>query len=128
MQAGAGETRQWRSHIGWPRHFNETQSPQYLLNKAFSFASANGRIEAARWFLGRGVDINSRTYLNATSLHFAAHTAKAELVEFLIKQGADPDRLDDEWNGTPSGWANHDGYKELATYLTKHDLRNQEAR
>jgi ankyrin repeat protein len=49
--------------------------------------------------------INQRDELGATALHHAAFGGHSDVVRALVEQGADVNARDDEFRGTPAGWA-----------------------
>ena len=52
-------------------------------------AAAKGNIEAVKYHLAAGVDVNSNGYRGFTPLHYAARNGHKEIVELLIAKGAD---------------------------------------
>ena len=81
---------------------------QTYIDEAFSYAAA-GSMEAARFLLQQGVQINALTpwrWTNhSTALHKAANRGRLEMVHFLLEQGASPLIRDERWEDVPSGWA-----------------------
>lgn len=88
---------------------------------ALVMASQVGQIEAVRLLLEAGEDPNRynplRGHSHTTPLHQAALIGHRELVDLLLQHGADPTTKDLLWNGTPAGWAQHEGHTELEAYL-----------
>jgi ankyrin repeat protein len=78
-------------------------------------AAALGRADAVRLLaeLGFAVDHKRRT----TALHEAAWNGDRPMVDLLLALGADPSIRDDEFDATPSGWAQHAHHDDLAAYL-----------
>jgi peptide-methionine (S)-S-oxide reductase len=87
---------------------------------ALMAAAGLGRTEAVRFLLDAGVDPNrpsEHIHAHSTALHQAALTGSRELCEMLVKAGASLTERDTMWNGTPAGWADHAGHKDLALFL-----------
>ena len=57
------------------------------------------------------------THERGTPLHFAAIENQKDIVDLLLKAGADLEARDGEFNMTPIGWANEKGHKEMVDYL-----------
>ena len=94
-------------------------------------AALNGKAAGVEWILARGASPNEPSadlYPHGTPLHHAVCSGSLDTVRVLIDGGADPQRLDSAWNGTPLGWAryyeqNSDSkrrsrYSEIASYLS----------
>ena len=82
---------------------------QTYIDEAFSYAAAAGSMEAARFLLQQGVQINALTSWrwnnHSTALHKAANRGRLEMVHFLLEQGASPLIRDERWEEVPSAWA-----------------------
>ena len=63
--------------------------------------------------LGWSPNAKNRT----TALHEAAVHGTLDIVQLLISLGADPSIIDDSFNATPAGWAEHFGRADISTYL-----------
>lgn len=92
-----------------------------------AWAAALGRLEAARWLLAHGAEVNLRATFGGpshgqgvTALHLAAQNGNRAMCELLVAHGADPDIKDELYNGPASGWAAHSGHTELRDYLVAH--------
>lgn len=73
-------------------------------------AALNGNADAVRWLLNRGAAPSAPSpelYSHGTPLHHAVCSGSLETVEVLVEAGADLDRPDSAWGGTPLGWAEH---------------------
>lgn len=66
------------------------------------------------WLLGHGANANHQDRTDATALHFAAYNADIEMVELLLKNGADPNIVDVHGNGALWG-ATHTACLAIAT-------------
>lgn len=77
---------------------------------AFVLAALNGRSDAVAWMVGTGIAISQPSadlYSHGTPLHHAVCSGSLETVMVLVEAGADMNRPDGAWNGTPLGWAQH---------------------
>src|SRR5690606_27397182 len=88
------------------------------------WAAANGRVEAARWLLEHGADVNQRASFGgashgegATALHLAAQHDHVEVIDALLARGADPTIRDALYDSTPVGWAEHGSATRAMTAL-----------
>jgi hypothetical protein len=75
--------------------------------------------EAARACLDAGADINAPlpVYKHCKALHQAAVNNDIAMLELLTERGADLQARDSLWNGTPLGWAAHNGKGEAKAFL-----------
>jgi ankyrin repeat protein len=93
-----------------------------MINNALVYACMHNRIEAAKFLLQKGADINAIAPgfdYAATALHYAALRGHRAMVEFLIGQGANPNVKDSKVNQSPAGWADYAGHPGLRDYLEK---------
>ena len=65
------------------------------------------RHDLVAWLLARGASVNARSdaVSRHTALHSAAWNGDLEMVELLIRAGADLHARDAQYNATPLGWA-----------------------
>jgi ankyrin repeat protein len=113
--------------IDWPfgelkrlKQPTDVENRQDILNNAFVYACAHGRLEAAKLLLEKGAEINSIPPgfdYAGTALHNAALHGQREMVEFLLEKGADPNIKDTKVNNTAAGWADYGGHAEVRDYL-----------
>jgi ankyrin repeat protein len=78
------------------------------LLEGFSFACGYGHAETVEFLLQRGVDVDVRMKGHGdghTGLHVAAYHARVEVVELLLRHGADVHAIDDTWRTPPLSWA-----------------------
>lgn len=90
------------------------------------WAAATGRLNAARWLLDNGAEINLRATFgglshgsDVTALHLAAQANRVAMVEFLLLRGADPAIEDALYHSTALGWARHGQSREAEEVLEK---------
>jgi ankyrin repeat protein len=91
---------------------------------ALSWAAACGRVASIRRLAELGADVNQRTTFGGpshgektTALHLAAQAGRLDAVRALLDLGADPRAVDDLYQGTSAGWAEHGGSREAAELL-----------
>jgi|SRR5215510_8867306 len=91
-----------------------------IINNAFVYACMQNHLDAAKFLLQQGADINSIPpgfHYPGTALHNAAVHGHRRMVEWLIENGADPDAKDGERGGSAASWAAYGGHLELKDYL-----------
>jgi peptide-methionine (S)-S-oxide reductase len=86
---------------------------------ALGLAVINRQGEAARLCLDAGAEVNSMlpVHKHSTPLHQAAINDDLPMLELLVARGAKLDTRDTLWNGTPLGWAVHNGKSAAEAYL-----------
>jgi ankyrin repeat protein len=91
---------------------------------ALAWAAVNGRVEAVLRLLELGADPDARGTFGGpdhgegvTALHLAAQAGAADAVRLLLDRGADRTLRDALHDGTPAGWAEFGGHRELAALL-----------
>ena len=77
--------------------------------------AAFGRFDLVEAALGHGLPVDGSP---PTALHRAAGVGRAEIVEQLLRAGADPSLRDPTWHATPGEWASFFGHVELAARLS----------
>jgi ankyrin repeat protein len=102
-------------------------APPAEIQRAFGLAVINGRNEAARIALDAGADPSAflPVHAHSTALHQAAIDDNVQLVELLLARGARTDVADKLWNGTPLGWARHQGKVRSEALLLRHEARGE---
>jgi len=90
-------------------------------HRSMAYASQFGRIEILRALLESGEDPSRFNpigcHSHSTPLHQAALAGHLEAVRLLVEFGADAAIKDIMFGGTPSGWAEHTGQKEIVEFL-----------
>ena len=91
------------------------------LEEALVFACIRGQEEAARLLVVQGVKGDTLTPVGGqtprSALHEAANRGYLRIVKLLLENGANPNVKEPRWNGTPAGWAEHGGHREIAELL-----------
>lgn len=90
-------------------------------HRALALAAQFGHTEIVRLLLDAGEDPNRYNppgfHAHSTPLHQAAFAGHDETVRLLVERGARLDLKDITWQGTPEGWALHEGRTKIADYL-----------
>ena len=80
--------------------------------------AGEGTVDAARWLLDRGADVNARdSQYNATPLAWAARAGREDMVRLLLSRGAKAVHPDDEAWATPAAWALRRGHHRIVVLL-----------
>jgi hypothetical protein len=99
-------------------------------HRALALASQFGHAEIVRLLLDAGGDPNRYNPVGAhshsTPLHQAAAGGHDQVVRLLVERGARLDAKDTMWQGTPEGWARHEGRTDIAGYLHAQKTRSEE--
>jgi ankyrin repeat protein len=93
---------------------------QSLLNNAFVYACMHGHVEAAKFLLDQGAQVNALPGgfdFAGTGLHYAALNGHQGMVEFLIQNGADIHSADEKVGRTPADWADYSGHTAVRDFL-----------
>lgn len=90
-------------------------------HRALALSAQFGHTEIVRLLLDAGEDPNRYNppgfHGHSTPLHQAALAGHEETVRLLVERGARLDLKDTTWQGTPEGWAMHEGRTKIAEYL-----------
>ena len=84
---------------------------------ALHLSVSKRNIEAVRWLIAHGVDVNAKRVLwdcNSTALHMTAESGALEIARMLLDAGADPNIRDDKYDATVLGWAEYCGQPQIA--------------
>jgi hypothetical protein len=76
-----------------------------VLSDALYGAARYKHVAVVRFLIDRGADVNARVFLGCTPLHWAHYGGSGEIVEMLVKAGADAGALDDTFECTPRAFA-----------------------
>jgi ankyrin repeat protein len=80
-------------------------------------------VAAVNWLLAHGANVNGRWSsqgAEVTPLHLAAARGHAEMVQLLLRAGADPRIRDSRHNEEPIGWAKYFRQPEIVRLLEDH--------
>lgn len=92
-------------------------------HRALALAAQHGHTEIVRMLLDAGEDPNrynpEGNHTHSTPLHQAAGSGHESVVRLLVERGARLDIEDTIFKGTPLGWAEYGGRREVAAYLRR---------
>lgn len=90
-------------------------------HQALALASQFGHVEIVRALLDAGEDPSRYNPLgfhsHSTPLHQAALAGHEDVVRLLVERGANLEAQDTIWQGTPAGWAKHEGRSSIEEFL-----------
>ncbi|HVV70411.1 MAG TPA: ankyrin repeat domain-containing protein [Verrucomicrobiae bacterium] len=95
-----------------------TDAEQEQMERGFCWACQYGRTSVVEFLLGQGLKVDASPQ-GITGLHWAAHTARVDIVKLLLKNKAPVEVRDGRHQGTPLGWALHawsDSFPESSDY------------
>ena len=88
-------------------------------------AAQFGRTDIVRLLLDAGENPNrynpTGNHSHSTPLHQAAVAGHFDTVRLFVERGARLDLKDAWFDGTPRGWAEYAGHKEIAEYLRERE-------
>ena len=91
--------------------------PDRTVQQAFVFACMCGQLKVAKFLLEQGTDVNAGPRRGITAIHEAAYQGQAEVVHWLVSNGANPTLRDEMWNSTAIGWSDGGNHPELMQWL-----------
>lgn len=97
------------SDVGWPGRAIRPD-PDDAIAEGLALAAHLGRTQACAWLLDRGADLARGPLYGLTPLHFAASAGRYDTAALLVSRGAPLDARDRLHDGTPLGWAQHNGH------------------
>ena len=98
------------------RHLAE--HPELLTDPAALFeATRRNDVDTMTFLLDIGVSPNVEMSDHTTALHIAARARALEAAQMLVGRGADVDRVETTWGGTPLGAATYAGDRRLMDFL-----------
>lgn len=93
------------SHVDSPDEGMDVQYPQWCRSSAFTWACSAGNLEAARYLLEQGANVNIRnSSQSGTPLIASIKELRIDSVRFLLENGADVTVTDGLRELTPMGW------------------------
>lgn len=105
LSAAASPPRPDPADIGWPIGPPPENDDAAVLGEAFVSACHVGAVDAARWLLDHGADIDARPSPGLTALHCAVSAGHRATVEMLLERGADASIKDEQHDATALQWA-----------------------
>ncbi len=81
------------SGSSWPVAQSEPEKG-WAVQNLFEAAGC-GKLEDVKWAVGKGADVNARNKWMRTPLMHAAFQGSVATVRYLLRQGADPNAVDD---------------------------------
>lgn len=79
------------------------------MQKEFCEAAELGDLPRLKTLFAEDPTLIGGRWEGATALHYASLRGRLECIEFLIRNGADVNALDEEFGSSPIGWANETG-------------------
>ncbi len=74
------------------------------LKSGFMYACGRGKTDVVEFLLQKGID-PAEKHRGATALHSASYGGRPKVVELLLKRNVPVNIIDDDYGGTPLGWA-----------------------
>src|SRR5690348_6937863 len=90
-------------------------------------AVRNADVAKVKAALDAGADVNAHNEMGITALWIAGGKENLEIVELLLKRGADPNARDGIWYQTPLSLAAGGGHPDLVTALLKAGAKDADA-
>ena len=97
----------------------EVNLPKYSLDGFFSVIE-KGNIDKVKKYLDHGYDLNIKNDSGETPLHLASEKGYKEIVELLLKKGADPNIKNVYAGLSPLYLASVEGHKDIVELLLKY--------
>lgn len=100
---------------------NNSQNSDPILIEYYSACQAGDLVTVKRLVESHAITIGQDfdPIEKVTGLHWAAINNRLSIVEYLLKQGADPNFKSSQLNATPLHWAARYGYVYIVDYLLK---------
>ncbi|MEN0064564.1 MAG: ankyrin repeat domain-containing protein [Myxococcota bacterium] len=112
--AGLGELERLQAMVA------TTPPSAQELGLATLHAYVIGQPDAFEWLLTQAPDLDVIGVGNGTLLHRACAAGQLDLVERLLKLGADLNNRDNPFWATPLDWAEHGGQTDTVAWLIRH--------
>ncbi len=121
------EDNDGKTSLDYAKEGKKAEILQALINNKYGseqdsllhLAAMIGEVNAVRYLIGKGVDVNVRNALHHTPLHLAAGIGHAEVVKILIREGNAEIDVFDARNQTPMHYAVNNKKLEIVKLLLK---------
>ncbi|WP_162848928.1 ankyrin repeat domain-containing protein, partial [Wolbachia endosymbiont of Laodelphax striatellus] len=121
------EDNDGKTSLDYAKEGKKAEILQALINNKYGseedsllhLAAMIGEVNAVRYLIGKGVDVNVRNALHHTPLHLAAGIGHAEVVKILIREGKAEIDVFDARNQTPMHYAVNNKKLEIVKLLLK---------
>ncbi|WP_438456551.1 ankyrin repeat domain-containing protein [Wolbachia endosymbiont of Kerria lacca] len=119
------EDNDGKTSLDYAKEGKKAEILQALINNKYGseqdsllhLAAMIGEVNAVRYLIGKGVDVNVRNALHHTPLHLAAGIGHAEVVKILIREGNAEIDVFDARNQTPMHYAVNNKKLEIVKLL-----------
>nr|CAH7723510.1 unnamed protein product [Callosobruchus chinensis] len=119
------EDNDGKTSLDYAKEGKKAEILQALINNKYGseqdsllhLAAMIGEVNAVRYLIGKGIDVNVRNALHHTPLHLAAGIGHAEVVKILIREGNAEIEVFDARNQTPMHYAVNNKKLEIVKLL-----------
>ncbi|WP_341810998.1 ankyrin repeat domain-containing protein [Wolbachia endosymbiont (group B) of Chesias legatella] len=119
------EDNDGKTSLDYAKEEKKAEILQALINNKYGseqdsllhLAAMIGEVNAVRYLIGKGIDVNVRNALHHTPLHLAAGIGHAEVVKILIREGKAEIEVFDARNQTPMHYAVNNKKLEIVKLL-----------
>ena len=121
------EDNEGKTSLDYAKEGKKAEILQALINNKYGseqdsllhLAAMIGEVNAVRYLIRKGIDVNARNALHHTPLHLAAGIGHAEVVKILIREGNAEIDVFDARNQTPMHYAVNNKKLEIVKLLLK---------
>ncbi|WP_265030399.1 ankyrin repeat domain-containing protein [Wolbachia endosymbiont (group B) of Athalia cordata] len=121
------EDNEGKTSLDYAKEGEKAEILQALINNKYGSEQDNllhlaamiGEVNAVRYLIGKGVDVNVRNALHHTPLHLAAGIGHENVVKILVKEGNAEIDVFDARNQTPMHYAVNNKKLEIVKLLLK---------
>ncbi len=119
------EDNEGKTSLDYAKEGKKAEILQALINNKYGseqdsllhLAAMIGEVNAVKYLIGKGIDVNVRNTLHHTPLHLAAGIGHAEVVKILIREGKAEIDVFDARNQTPMHYAVNNKKLEIVKLL-----------
>lgn len=119
------EDNEGKTSLDYAKEGKKAEILQALINNKYGseqdsllhLAAMIGEVNAVRYLIGKGIDVNVQNALHHTPLHLAAGIGHAEVVKILIREGNAEIEVFDARNQTPMHYAVNNKKLEIVKLL-----------